>query len=250
MPHPHRRGATVLVGLAAAALITVPTRQAAAGPVLQRQVIGYSVQHRPIVAYHLGNPSLRRVDVVIGQMHGDEHAGVRVVNALIRGGRISGVNLWVIPTMNPDGDAAHTRQNAHHVDLNRNWPVSWTRLTGQYYSGPRPLSEPESRAVRAFLLRVRPHDIVSLHQPLSGVDTTDGGAVDPALRRRLERELGLRAKPFRCHSVCHGGMTRWYTRHHYGVAITVEFGAHPSARYLTRGAPRGIVAALGGRRSG
>ena len=242
-----RAGSIALVLATCAALLTAP---AAASPVLARRVIGYSVQHRPIVAYHLGNPTLRRVDVVIGQMHGDEHAGVRVVDAMIHGGRISGVNLWVIPTMNPDGDAAHTRQNAHHVDLNRNFPVSWKRMRGRYDSGPYPLSEPESRAVHAFLLQVRPSDVVSLHQPLAGVDTTDGGAVDPALRKRLAHDLGLRSKPFRCHSTCHGSMTRWYTRRHYGVALTVEFGAHPSIGYLTGRAARGIIAALGGRVAG
>lgn len=240
---------TVLVVLVGATVLTVAL-PAAASPVLERRVIGHSVRHRPIVTYHLGNPRLRRVDVLIGQLHGDEHAGVRVVNTLIRGGRISGVNLWVIPTVNPDGDAAHTRQNAHHVDLNRNWPASWKRLSGQYYSGRRALSEPETRALQAFLLRVRPHDVVSLHQPLSGVDTTDGGAVDPGLRRRLAHNLGLRSKPFRCWSVCHGSMTHWFTVHRYGVALTVEFGAHPSTRYLTGPAPRGIVKALGGRVSG
>ncbi len=243
-----RAGSLALVVATAAGLLTAPA--AVAKPVVARTVIGYSVRHRPIVAYHLGNPQLRRVDVVIGQMHGDEHAGVRVVDAMIRRGHITGVNLWVIPTMNPDGDAAHTRQNAHGVDLNRNFPVSWTRLRGRYNSGPRPLSEPESRAVHAFLLRVRPRDVVSLHQPLAGVDTTDGGAVDPALRARLAHNLGLRSKPFRCHGTCHGSMTRWYTRRHYGVALTVEFGAHPSIGYLTGRARRGIITALGGRTSG
>ena len=245
-----RTGSVALAAAVCATLLTVPAAPSVATPVLERRVIGHSVRHRAIVAYHLGDPTIRRVDVVIGQMHGDEHAGVRVVRALIGGGRITGVNLWVVPTMNPDGDAAHTRRNAHHVDLNRNWPVAWKHLTGRYASGPRPLSEPENRAVRAFLLRVHARDVVSLHQPLSGVDTTDGGALDPGLRDRLARNLGLPATPLRCWSTCHGSMTRWYTAGHHGVALTVEFGAHPTVRYLTGRARRGIVAALGGRTSG
>ena len=57
-------------------------------------------------------------------MHGDEHAGVTVADSIIHGKvSVEGINLWVIPTMNPDGNAAHTRQNAHEVDLNRNWPL-------------------------------------------------------------------------------------------------------------------------------
>ncbi|WP_375481152.1 M14 family zinc carboxypeptidase [uncultured Jatrophihabitans sp.] len=244
-----RRAVSVALVAVAGLALLVPA-PASATPVLQRLVIGHSVRHRPIVAYHLGNPKLRRVDVVIGQMHGDEHAGVRVANAIVRGGRLTGVNLWVIPTMNPDGDAAHTRKNAHHVDLNRNWPVAWKHLTGQYASGPRPLSEPENRAVHAFLLREHARDVISLHQPLYGVDTTDGGRLDPRLRKRLAHNLGLPSKPFRCWSTCHGSMTRWYTARHHGVALTVEFGAHPKAGYLTGRARRGIVAALGGHAAG
>jgi murein peptide amidase A len=215
--------------------------------VLARTVIGHSVDGRAIVAYHLGDPSLARVSVLLGQMHGDEPAGPKVVRAILAAKRrLLGVNLWVIPTMNPDGAAAHTRQNAHHVDLNRNFPHIWQPLTGQYYSGRRAASEPETRAVRDFLVRLHPHWVVSLHQPLDGVDTTDGGAVDPALRHRLARNLGLPEKALRCWSTCHGNMTGWYTAWRHGVAITVEFGWTPRDGWLATTARYGIIRALGG----
>jgi len=234
--------ASVLVALGALA----PGRAAAATPLLGKQVIGFSVRHRPIVAYHLGDPRRRPV-LIIGQIHGDEPAGVKLANSIVHGARsVEGINLWVIPTMNPDGSVAHRRQNAHRVDLNRNWPDRWARLTGEYYSGRRPRSEPETRAMQAFLLRLRPRYVVVLHQPLYGVDTTDGGALDKAFRNRLARNLGLPRKPFRCWSICHGSLTGWYTTHRYGIAITIEFGWHPRTAYLTGKARRAIVAALGG----
>jgi hypothetical protein len=181
-------------------------------------------------------------------MHGDEHAGVRLARSIVNGDvSVEGIDLWVIPTMNPDGNARDTRQNAHHVDLNRNWPDHWAALTGMYYSGPEPLSEPETRAMRAFLLDIHPRYIVSLHQPLRGVDTTDGGALDHAFRDRLADNLNLPLKAFRCWGFCHGSMTGWYTTHRYGIAETVEFGWHPTTAYLTGPARKGIVAALGGR---
>jgi protein MpaA len=230
-------------GAAASATAAAPT-------VLEKRVIGYSVQHRPLVAYHLGNPRIRRVSLIIGQMHGDEPAGPKVVSTLVHGRPVTGVNLWVIPTINPDGAARHTRKNAHGVDLNRNWPYRWAKLKGQYYSGRRPLSEPETRAISRFLTAVRPHYLVSLHQPLHGVDSGDGGKLDRAFRNRLARNLRLPVKRFACWDECHGSMTRWYTHHRYGVAITVEFGAHPTLHTRTVRAPRGIVRAMGGRVGG
>jgi hypothetical protein len=243
---------TVAVVAALAAGVLVPLGSASAStsggtPVNVRRIIGYSVRHRPIVAYELGNPRAKTTAVLLGQMHGNEHAGVVLARSLVQGNRsIEGINLWVVPTMNPDGNIANTRQNAHHVDLNRNWRDIWRPLKGEYYSGPYPLSEPETRAMHRFLLAVKPHYLVSLHQPLRGVDTTDGGALDHAFRNRLARNLGLPLKAFRCWSVCHGSMTGWYTTHRYGIADTIEFGWHPTTGYLTGRAARGIVAALGG----
>jgi hypothetical protein len=152
-----------VAALGAAVLVAVPwssVRAVAATPVQGKKILGYSVRHRPITAYHVGDTASRPTAVILGQMHGDEHAGVTLANSVIRATvSVEGINLWVIPTMNPDGDAAHTRQNAHHVDLNRNWPDHWTRLTGQYHSGPEPLSEPETRAMYAFLNALRPRFI-------------------------------------------------------------------------------------------
>jgi protein MpaA len=248
-----RRSVLVLAAtsaLAATALIALdpaPAAGYAATAVDARRIIGYSVKHRPIYAYRLGNPRARTTAVLLGQMHGDEHAGVRLARSIVRGTvSVEGIDLWVVPTMNPDGNVRNTRQNAHHVDLNRNWPDYWAPLTGMYYSGPKPLSEPETRAMHTFLLDIRPHYIVSLHQPLHGVDTTDGGALDHAFRNRLADNLNLPLKAFRCWGFCHGSMTGWYTTHRFGIAETVEFGWHPIDHYLTGRARRGIVAALGG----
>ena len=97
----------------------------------------------------------RRSVLIVGSIAGDEPGGIEVATALASAAAISGVRLWLIPDMNPDGAARGTRANADGVDLNRNFPFAWRRLGkpgSRYYSGTRPASEPETRAVEAFIL--------------------------------------------------------------------------------------------------
>lgn len=207
--------------------------------------IGRSVDGRPIRAYHLGNPEVSTTAVVLGSMHGNEQAGIAVVDALRNGAPVQGVNLWVIPTMNPDGVAAGTRQNSRGVDLNRNFGRGWAPLTGSYYSGTGPFSEPESRALKRFLDRVGPTFVVSFHQPLYGVGKA--GERRPFVRR-LANGLDLPVKAFNCSGACRGTMTSWFNANHSGTAVTVEFGSSPSRKYLRGKAARGTLAAVLGRR--
>lgn len=211
--------------------------------VLEKRVIGTSVQGRPIIAWHLGEPG-KPVVVLFARMHGNEAAPGRILTTLRDGPPIAGVDLWVVPTFNPDGVAKHTRKNAHGVDLNRNFPYHWVDLDGSYESGPAPASEPETKAVMAFLGEIRPRRVIGFHQPLNGVDTD---TKQKRFARKLARALRLPAKRFDCGGVCHGTMTGWFNRHFRGGALTVEYGAHPGARRLTRQAPGQLLRALGGR---
>jgi protein MpaA len=142
-----------------------------------RILLGRSVRGRPIWAIEHGDGAGRIKAVVVGSIHGNETGGIQIVRRLKTDRVPAGVDLWLIESMNPDGVAAGTRQNADRVDLNRNFPWHW-RLLGKpgfwEYSGPRPLSEPESRAVQAFLLRLHPALVLWYHQPLAVVDESGG----------------------------------------------------------------------------
>src|SRR5438067_9915319 len=75
----------------------------------RRIVLGRSVDGRPIVAAELGNPASARKVLVVGAVHGNEPAGIAIADLLISCRAIRGVDLWVVPSFNPDGVAAGTR---------------------------------------------------------------------------------------------------------------------------------------------
>jgi murein endopeptidase len=127
-----------------------------------RVVLGRSIRGRPIEAFRLGTPRLARRVLVVGSIHGDEPAGLAVTRRLIARARLHGASLWVVPTLNPDGLAGATRHNARGVDLNRNFPSEWEALGA---SGPRAMSEPETRIAVRLIRRLRPAVTIWFHQP-------------------------------------------------------------------------------------
>jgi murein peptide amidase A len=219
----------VLRGLIVAALAAAGLASAAP----QAPVIGHSVQGRAIVAYERGDRSAPAT-LVVGVIHGTEPAGLAVIAQLRRMPLPTHVHLWLVPTANPDGLAAGTRENAHGVDLNRNWPAAWVH-TG--VSGPRPLSEPESRALRAFILRVKPKLTIWYHQPLAEVYGSDPHV---AVLKRYARLSGL---PYRKLSAPPGAATRWQRRRFPGSpAFVVEFPAGPISTATARRNAKAVLA--------
>lgn len=251
--------AVALVVTAGAAIVVAPPGVATAIPgarqagepsyVEKTVVVGRSVRGRVIRAYFHGDPAATRVLLVLGQMHGDERAGRDTVAWIWRNVRpVAGTGIWVLPSMNPDGNVRHTRKNARGVDLNRNWPTSgWTRTTrgSRYYGGPSPASEPETRAMMRFLDDVRPNYIASIHQPLRGIGRSTRGQ---AWQERLSRNLALPRKWFGVGNptgTVSPTLTGWYNARHRGVATTIEYAASPSTRFRTVLAGRGIPRAAG-----
>lgn len=237
-------GAVLAVAMGAVGLTTAPTGiaepatpQAAVG-VDERVVVGETVLGRPIVAYHrsAGDPSAdgTRTLVVIGSMHGDEDAGKRVVRRLRRIAVPAGLELWLVPTVNPDGDVVDRRTNARGVDLNRNFRRYW-RLEGAgttKYSGPRVASEPETRATARFLRQVAPRTTIVFHQPLFGVDSYRAKSM--RLVRSLSRGTGLPVRSFDCRGGCHGTLTDWHNARLDGRAVTLELGRTASRARIAR----------------
>jgi protein MpaA len=175
--------------LAAACFVVLASMIMAAAAVggARHFLLGRSVDGRPIVAYEVGDTDSQVRELVVGCIHGDECAGVAIAHQLERASP-QGVDLWVVPVLNPDGAARDTRGNAHGVDLNRNFPWRWRPLSGLFYSGPRPLSEPESRIAYRLLRRLRPQVSIWFHQHMNLVDESGGNA---AVERRFAALVGL-----------------------------------------------------------
>lgn len=112
--------------------------------------IGTSVRGRAIWAEYWGPPVPSTVIVVVAQVHGNECSPTLVVDAVRRRPASASVGVWLIPTLNPDGYAGYTRVNANGVDLNTD--------------GGRN-SQPETRALMAFLQDIRPALTVHVHSP-------------------------------------------------------------------------------------
>jgi protein MpaA len=240
----------LVAGFLTAGSLTTSSFAVEAGPgerpaVVEARTIGHSVKGRPIRAWRLGEPGKRRM-VLVSTMHGNERHTRGILESLRDGRVIRGIDLWVIPTYNPDGLARSSRRNARGVDLNRNFPYRWVDLDGNYESGRHPASEPETRAVMAFLAEIEPRRVISFHQPLLGVDTD---TKDPRFARRLARALRLPQTSLNCGGLCHGTMTMWFNHRFAGSALTVEYGSRPSRRRMVVEAPGQVLGVLGAHRT-
>ena len=171
---------------------------------------GHSVQGRGLRVARVGYADSPVKVLVVGLIHGDEPSGRAIARRLHDQRAPDGVALYLLDALNPDGLARRTRQNARGVDLNRNFGWRWRRQGtpgSTYYSGPRPFSEPESRAAKRLIGRVRPDITVWYHEHLCAVDKSKGASL--RIVRRYAHLVGLPARRIRG---LHGIATGWQNR--------------------------------------
>lgn len=195
--------------------------------------VGHSVQGRAIRPVVLGSaPPAHRL-LVVGCIHGNEPAGIPVARALVHAGAEAGAEIVVVPALNPDGCLVlHTRQNAHGVDLNRNFPSNWARIgrRGSYqWSGPRPLSEPETRYFVSLVRALRPAVTIVFHQH---EDVVRAWGQSQATARRFARLLDG-VLPYRPMTWPYGTASNWQNHAFPGTAsFVVELPAGSVAASL------------------
>jgi protein MpaA len=194
--------------------------------------VGHSVAGRPLHPVVLGSaPPAHRL-LVVGCIHGDETAGLPIARALVRAGGVAGAEIVVLPALNPDGCLVHgTRQNAHGVDLNRNFPSNWARIGRRgspQWSGPRPLSEPESRYFVRLVLALRPAVTIVFHQHQ---DVVRAWGPSAPTARRFARLLGG-LLPYRSLRWPYGTASNWQNHRFPGTAsfvVELPSGAVPGS---------------------
>lgn len=161
--------------------------------------LGRSPQGRPLNMYVLGSGP--KIALMFGNIHGDEPAGQDLLIRLKRylqedPERLNGWQVRIMPCLNPD-NSGRARTNPRGVDLNRNFPALWQlSARDDEYSGPSPLSEPESRGLRDASLGLglgpagRVQRILSIHQHRgieSGRGMLDGDGPAEAVAPLVER---------------------------------------------------------------
>jgi protein MpaA len=121
--------------------------------------------------------------MILAAIHGDETTSATVANGLLLHleQHSPQTPVAIILVANPDGYAAHTRTNAHKVDLNRNFPASnWSSRSSsrsaKNFGGASSASEPETLALMHTIDALRPRLIISIHSMEKPCNNYDGPA--------------------------------------------------------------------------
>lgn len=119
---------------------------------------------------------IKNLPLIIGVVHGDEPQGEILINEYLKQNK--DFDLLFIPSLNPDGLAKNTRQNANKVDLNRNFPTkNWELVDNpDFFGGLSPQSEIETKFLIKVLEKYEPSIILTLHAPFCTVNF-DGAAL-------------------------------------------------------------------------
>jgi predicted deacylase len=236
------------------------TTIAVVGPI--HEIIGYSAQKRPIDSYTFGDG--KTLLVFVGAIHGGYEWNTALlawefIDYLETNPEIVPKNLSVaiIPALNPDGLAKITgkegrfaaadipagtnetgRFNANNVDLNRNFDCNWQPRgiwrQKEVSAGSAAFSEPESAAIRDYVLKNKPAAVVFWHSQSNAVYgsmcNADMSDETRAILNAYAKASGYPAKDTFDQYQVSGDATDWLAS--IGIpAITVELAAHQNIEW-------------------
>jgi g-D-glutamyl-meso-diaminopimelate peptidase len=216
-------------------------------------VIGHSVFHKPIYYFAVKKTKLP-VLIVQCSMHAREyitaHLCLRLVEEFSRFGKAG--TVYFIPLVNPDGveialnEKPLYKANGRGVDLNVNFDARWgkgatnsTQKGDENFIGKYPFSEPETRALRDFTLKIQPDATISYHSKGEEIyyeffQDKERIERDYLIAKIAQEETGyaIKSTPFSC-----GGYKDWCVKWLKIPALTIEVGSdelsHPiEEKYL------------------
>lgn len=178
-----------------------PTPTATSVPVLG--LIGRSIEGREILSYRWGTGNAKLA--LVGGIHGGYEVNtIDLMYNVIEHFRSSpneiseNVTLYIIPSLNPDGEARWrtdteiqknallARNNANNVDLNRNFDCQWQEFSKHrdrtVWAGSQAFSEPETRAIRDFVVSEGIDAIIFYHSQGKWVE--DGVCAESSQRTK------------------------------------------------------------------
>lgn len=172
-----RQGRIALyVGFVAASLVLAPSSGGHGRAQSEATVIGYTQMAQLLIVYSLGSGATPIL--IMGGQHGwPEENTVRLANQLYDyfarnpAAIPADVRLDFLVEANPDGLLRGSRQYLSGVDPNRNWdgpgwaPDTWDS-NGVFrpgLGGIEPFSEPETRAIRDYVVATQPALVVNYH---------------------------------------------------------------------------------------
>ena len=206
----------------------------------KKGIIGKSLFNKPI--YYIAVEKTKR-PVIIAQyaIHAREYItsylSLKQIEEFMRFGTCG--TVYFIPMLNPDGvKIALTKNplykaNGRGVDLNVNFDANWAKGAkncftkgAENFVGKYPFSEPESRAIRDFTLKIKPDMTVSYHSKGEEIyyqffQNKRAEKRDYNLAKEISRVTGYKIKdtPFSC-----GGYKDWCIQKLKIPAVTIEVG--------------------------
>lgn len=199
-------------------------------------VYGTSELGRELVCHRIGNRDADRSILIVFGVHGfeDEFNHDGEVLCLIAEKLIEHYTgqpelledfcLYIVPSANPDGlingntKDGFGRCNALGLDINRDFPVKWTKSNNaRYKTGDTPFSSAEARAIR---------DLVDAVNPTYGIDVH--GWIRASFGDGIMAEVFAKPFKFSVRNASSGGMLYQWLNEVTEEAVMIELPPSPN----------------------
>lgn len=123
--------------------------------------LGFSVEKNTIEAFKTDIKAPKYIYLIAG-LHGDEVEGIFLVQKIYEwlsvDHQVQDLPLILIPIANPDGYLRQSKENAHGIDLNSNFPLDKEDLKN---TEKKFLTEPETHSLDKILKKYRPSLVIN-----------------------------------------------------------------------------------------